>query len=91
MFLGRAAGFEEVPRTRLHETAWRVIGSRRWRRKGGILELEASSLGWAVRHLCRRGRGQEHRHLLLTDNLAVASAVAKGRATHFGLNRVCRQ
>ena len=74
----------------LTSTHWSVLASRKWAKSSGILHLEASSLLWAVRHLCRRTASLGHRHVILSDNLAVVAAVAKGRAAHFVLNHCCR-
>lgn len=84
-------GFPEVPAADIFQSAWHVVTSRRWtRRSRRILELEGSSLVWCVRHLARSMRAHGHRHLLLPDNLALVCALAKGRATLFATNAVCR-
>ena len=82
--------FPEVPKEQLAATVWSVVRSQKWHRHSNILNLEGSAVLWGVRHLCKSQTSQFHRHLILSDNLAVVAAIGKGRAAQFGLNGVCR-
>ncbi|CAK0831274.1 unnamed protein product, partial [Prorocentrum cordatum] len=88
---GALAHFEEAPAGRLLAEPWAAVAARRWRRAAAIHVLEAEGARWAVRRLVRDAQLHGLRHLVLGDNLGVASACEEGRAAHFALNWVCRE
>jgi len=65
------------------------MGLQRWKRRSKII-LEGSNFSLAVGRACRGARARGERRLDLTGNLALAAALRKNSAGHFGLNRVCR-
>ena len=73
------ARFDEIPSEHLHEEDWKHVFSGRWKRHENILRTEWRALLWGARHIARSSKNFHHRHVLLTDNLALALAITKGR------------
>ena len=79
--------FAPVPAALIGEfSGWRTVLSGRWREPCEILRGEGKAAVLGFRHALRSQHGLQKRIVLLTDNLAFALGVAKGRGSHNILN-----
>ena len=84
------SGVPEVPLDFIGEDRSK-IDSGFWERSESIPVLEGRAIVWAAQHLVRSQKNHGRRHLILTDSMSASLAIAKGRSSARGLNRVCRQ
>ena len=70
---------------------WKVLHSRPWQRQEHITALEARSITWSVRHVCKGWKSFGQKFLIVTDSMVNALALGKGRSSAPGLSRPVRQ
>ena len=84
--------FPEVPFSLMEPEAWHTVLMGRWRVASEHITLkEGRALVLAARRLARNSNNRRKKHLVIVDNMALAFAVTKGRATNFALLRIIQQ
>ncbi len=86
-----AVQFDEVPATLMESSKWSVVCSRKWKDKENILKTEARALVWSLRHQLRNSACHGKKLVAFVDNLPLALACCKGRATSQLLTPCLRQ
>lgn len=70
---------------------WYPVVSGRWLREVPIIRGEGRALICAVRHALRSREAHGRRMLVLSDNLGLTLAIAKGRGKTASVNQTCRE
>lgn len=84
--------FPEVPLKHLVPSQWNTTLMGRWRDTSEHITLkEGRALVLAVRRLTRSQNSRRKKHLFLVDNMGLALAVCKGRASNYGMLRIMQQ
>ena len=88
--VGRKCHFEAIG-IDLMRGKWRTVGSHRWRRSITLPVAEARATLYAVKHILRSRHGFGQKHLIFSDSMTAACAIARGRSPTYALRRVCQQ
>lgn len=84
--LVQACDIQELPPSWSAPGRWRRVVRGAWSRGGVIHDLEGRVVVMGLRRICRVSAAHGCRVLSLTDNMAVAMSLDRGRARDYGLN-----
>lgn len=88
----RNEAFPEVDPEVMEPGDWKTVLMGRWGNTSEHITIkEGRALVLLYRRLCRAGHNRAKRHLVFVDNLGLAFAVSKGRASSYALLRVLQQ
>ena len=82
--------FPELYQSKIDAHPWRLIQARPYHHREPIHLKEGRAVLFGLKRKARQIRNHHQRHLALTDNLGLALALEKGRATDFRMLRLCR-
>ena len=84
--------FPEIPFEFMDPHMWQTAKIGRWgNRSEHITVKEGRCLVLSARRLSRDSQKRGMRNLMLVDNLALATAISKGRARDYTMLRICQQ
>eukprot|EP00973_Karenia_brevis_P011359 1537341-Karenia_brevis.AAC.1 len=82
---------QEVPYGLICAAEWKLLYAGRWKHDEPIHVEEARGPLWSLRRLCKQRQNHDVRYLILNDNLGMALALEKGRASDPRILGICRR